>query len=480
VIASAGGNAAKLWSADRGQVLFELKGDPAARMRATQGEAAVARAKNDVATAKSTLDAAAKAAPAKADALKKASDAMTAADKALAEKKDALAKTTDTKAKPAAEDAVKKATTAKTSTEKAQKDAQAAVQQADQALADAKAAMEKANATQQKAEADTAQAKKEAADSEKPVNLVAFAPDGLTVATGGDDGVVRTWSVDNGAGFLSFGGGSGPVLALTFTGDGKLLSCSTKPEVWSPTANWKLVRSIGTGDDKSPLVNRVLALEFSADGQLLATGGGIPSRSGEVKIWRVAGGSLLREIKPSHSDTVFGLSFSPDGKSIATASADKFVKVFDVGSGKLIKTLSGHTHYVLGVSWRADGQVIASSGADKTVKLWAYPGGEQIKSIEDFKKEVTSVRFVSDQLLTASGEARVRLLKQDGGNVKDYSGSKGFIFSTAVTPDGQTLLGGGQDSVLRIWNASTGKSLFNLDPPVPEMPPKTSGKTAKK
>jgi WD40 repeat protein len=114
------------------------------------------------------------------------------------------------------------------------------------------------------------------------------------------------------------------------------------------------------------------------------------------------------------------------------------------------------------------------------VKLWAYPGGDPIKSIEDFKKEVTSVRFVDDKLLIASGEARVRLMKQDGGNVKDYSGSKGYIFSTAVTPDGQTILGGGQDSVLRIWNVPTGKNLFTLDPPEPELPQKSSSKGAKK
>ena len=72
------------------------------------------------------------------------------------------------------------------------------------------------------------------------------------------------------------------------------------------------------------------------------------------------------------------------------------------------------------------------------------------------------------EMLAAAADPKLRLLKEDGGTAKDFSGSKGFIFITAVTPDGQIILGGGQDSVLRIWNANTGKSLFNLEPPPAE------------
>ena len=104
--------------------------------------------------------------------------------------------------------------------------------------------------------------------------------------------------------------------------------------------------------------------------------------------------------------------------------------------------------------------MLASSGADKAVKLWTFPAGEQLKTVEGFNKEVTSVRFVGlgGEMLTASGDTKVRLLKEDGGTLRDFGGSKGFIFSTAITPDGQLVLGGGQDSILRIWNGPTGKS----------------------
>jgi WD40 repeat protein len=117
------------------------------------------------------------------------------------------------------------------------------------------------------------------------------------------------------------------------------------------------------------------------------------------------------------------------------------------------------THCVLGVSWKADGRMLVSSGADQAVKLWTFPAGEQTRTVQGFNKEVTSARFVGygGEILTASGDTKVRLLKEDGSTARDFGGSKGFIFSTAITPDGQFILGGGQDSVLRIWNTASGK-----------------------
>jgi WD40 repeat protein len=476
--ASAGGNFARLWSAEKGQQLAELKGDHRARARIAQAEQALAFAKNEIAYWKTASETAAKTQAEKTNAVKKAVDAIAAAEKTIAEKKAAREKITDDKAKPAADDAVKSAEAAKTKADTAIDAAKLSAKQAEQAEADAKAASEKAAASLQQYEAAIADAKKAAAETEKPIRAIAFAPGNLAVATAGDDQIIQTWSTETGAGFDTFPSQLGPVQALAFAADGRIVASAAKngAVVWRSGPNWTLARTIGTGDEKSPLIGRVIALDFSADGQLLATGGGVPSRSGEVKIWRASDSSLVREITPSHSDTVFGLDFSPDGKFLATASADKFVKVFETASGKLFKQLAGHTHYVLSVGWRADGRTLASSGADKAVKLWSFPGGEQLKTVEGFRSEVTSVRFVGlgGEMLATSGDTKVRLLKEDGTALRDFAGGKGFIFSATVTPDGQTILGGGQDSVLRIWNATTAKTLLSLEPPPKEIPVKAA------
>ncbi|HEV7402178.1 MAG TPA: hypothetical protein VGO11_04595, partial [Chthoniobacteraceae bacterium] len=494
-VAAASGNAARVWSGDQRKVVADIKGDHRAVAAEAKAILEADFATREVAYWKTALEAATKAQPTRADAVKKATEALKAAENAAKDKIAAVEKAADEKSKNAAaalktpeaaakektED-VQKAATARGAAKVALAAAEDLLKQADQTLAEAKTGLEKATEAEKAAKTAAEQAHKAVAESEKPIRALAFAPNGLALATAGDSGAIQTWSVETGAGFDTFPGDIGAVEAVAYTPDCRLVSATAKKAavVWRSGPVWTLARTIGTGDEKSPLVSRVLALDFSPDGKWIATGGGAPSRNGEVKIWKTSDGSLIREVTPSHSDSVYGLDFSPNGKMLATASADKFVKIFDPATGKLIKALSGHTHYVLGVSWRADGRLLASCGADKAVKLWSYPAGEQLKTVEGFQKEVTSVRFVGlgNELLTTSGDTKVRLLKEDGSTARDFGGSKGFILAAAVTPDGQVVLGGGQDSILRIWNGPTAKTLFTLDPPAPEVEVKGAPATA--
>ena len=395
--------------------------------------------------------------------------AKTAVDQQTAQRKPAADKIEPTAKKVTeSEEAVKRAEQARAA---ADTEVALSTTQADKlaiALNDAKIAIGTVEAARVKADADLQAARKAVAEAEKPVRDVAFSPDNLMVATTGDDQLVHTWSAENGAAFEVLAGHKGVVTSLAFSPGGDLISAAQDRGVvaWDANPAWKLDRTIGTGDAKSPFTDRVCALAFSADGKLLATGGGEPSRAGEIKIWSIETGELARDISNIHSDVVLGLEFSPDGKFLASAAADKMARLTDLTSGKLVRTYEGHTQGVLALSWNPDGRTLATAGADAQVKLWDAATGDRKKNIEGYDKEVTAVRFVgaSGALVTSSGDSKVRLFGADGNQVRVFPDVVDFMNATAVSADGKMVVAGGQDGVLRVWNAADGKALAAFPP----------------
>ena len=150
---------------------------------------------------------------------------------------------------------------------------------------------------------------------------------------------------------------------------------------------------------------------------------------------------------------MLSLEFSPDGKLLASGSADRFAKLFDVNSGKFVKAFEGHSDQVTGVSWKADGRMLATSGADNQVKFWDVISGERKSNATGFGKEVDAVRYLglSDQAVAVSGDGQIRIVNEAGAAVKAIPGARDFFHAAAVTPDGGLLAVGGESGVLWLW-----------------------------
>ena len=329
------------------------------------------------------------------------------------------------------------------------------------------------------AQASHETASKELPGTEKPLHAIAFSFDGTSFALAGEDHQVHTFESETGAPIETYEGHNAPVTAVGFAKNGDLISAANDHSVivWNGNPQWELVRTIGNPDDANTLVDRVTAVGFSRNGKLLATGGGEPSRSGQLKLWDVETGKLVREIKEPHSDTIFAVEFSPEDDYIASCGADRFMKVFKVADGEFVRSYEGHTHHVLGVSWCADGRSLATCGADKVIKIWTFKTGDQQRTIGGFSKELTSIKFVSigNNVVASCGDNNVHVKRADnGGNIRALGGGKDFMYSTAVSGDGKTFVGGGQDSVLRIWN-DQGQSLATFGPQKVEQAEAESG-----
>ena len=440
---------------------------------AKAAEAALAAATKARDEKKKAFDAAKAESKAKQD--QAAKDAKAAADnfakgkKESDEKKKALAAAQKSVDKKKLEKADKEAKTAQSTVDSAERTLAEAGKDVKKAEGKVKARDEEIKKAEEAVKGPgEAVAKAKAAEvaSAKPALKLVFSLDGGQLYTLGENKVMSAWSSETGNGLHSFPL-EGRLLAATAEG---IVTCREKNSFRRlvPSGRWELEKTLGSAVGESPLVGRILSADFSPDGLRLAAGGGETSRSGELSVWDLEKGELVWRLEDAHSDTIFDVDYSAEGKYLATSGADKFARSFDAADGKRIRFYEGHTAHVLGVSWQSGSSMLATCGADKVIKIWDFKTGEVKRTIAGFAKQVTAISFIGDsqQTLSCSGDKTVRMhTANDGKNIRSLSGGGDYMYSVDASPDATVVVAGGYDSVLHVWNGKDGKSRYQLKPP---------------
>jgi WD40 repeat protein len=290
---------------------------------------------------------------------------------------------------------------------------------------------------------------------------VAFAPDGRHLAAAATDGKIRIW--DWSTGVLATELSTDPPhpwTGVAYSLDGAYLAASAIDGVW---ALWDLEsgRAVATVAGHANLSS---SIAISPDGQYLATS----SHDGTAKVWYISktlesGGSpdlVLTFTDHNQPETtsnwVHDITFSPDGRLVASAGSGNVVYVWGPATGQIRLTLPGgeEARLMTGVTFSPDGTLIAGGQLNGSIRVWEVATGKLIRVLPGHSAGVFDLDFSADGRLLASASFDL-LAKiwdvQSGEEVATLYGNAGRVMGVAFSPDGTQVATGGEDGTVRLY-----------------------------
>lgn len=267
------------------------------------------------------------------------------------------------------------------------------------------------------------------------MNTLAYAPDGQTIATGGDDGKIKIWSTHTGFCFITFSEHTAPVSSISFAKHGHVLfSASLDGTVRA----FDLVRYRNFRTFTSPNPVQFSCLAVDESGEVVAAGS---TDSFEVFLWSVQTGKLL-DVLAGHEAPISSVAFSPSGTNqLISGSWDRTVRVWNVfGRSRAVEPFSFNSD-VLAVAIRPDGKEMAISTLDGQITFFDIQQGKQINVIEG-RKDISGGRKADDRVTAANNAS-----------------GKSFN-SLSYTADGRCILAGGNSKYVVLYDVREGEGVM--------------------
>ncbi|MHB8627515.1 MAG: nSTAND1 domain-containing NTPase [Aggregatilineales bacterium] len=292
---------------------------------------------------------------------------------------------------------------------------------------------------------------------------VAYSPDGQTVIAGSDDKTLILWDIHTGQVLRRFEGHSAAIDHVTFSPDGRMAISGGNDKtliLWDVQSGQSIRQFVGHSET-------IGAVVFSPDGRTVISTGS----DNQIIVWDVQTGQIVRHIELDSSPGFGDLAISPDGRMVLVGETTNALAVlFDVATGQEIRRFYGQRGGIYGVAFSPDGRTALSVGFEGAVIVWDVATGQAIYHLQGHENGIDCVAVSPDGRHAVSGsfDHTLRLWDLNYGQViRTFKGTQSWVDSVAFSPDGRTAMSGAQDGSAILWDVQSGQELRRFQDDVP-------------